>query len=428
MPINRAWYRQIDWLLVAVWGALVGVGLLAIYSTTRGPAAEFLLATVQQNFDRQVMWLGVSAVLMGGILLLPVRWIDRAAYPAYVLGIVLLVLTLLFGREINGARRWLYIGPVGLQISEIAKVTSLLAVAKFMASRQARTGRLRYAFLTLGILAVPAAIVIMQNDTGTSLPYLAIVPMVLFWSGAPLSLMALMVAPALAGYLAVLQHDDPAPYYALTFAAIFTLGMLIATRDKWYTAASAALTGVFGFFVWLGITSVLRPHQISRIIAFTNPQAYADTAGYHVIQSKAAIGQGGLTGRGFMQGTQTQMAFIPEQSTDFIYSVIGEEFGLIGALVVLALLATLLIRVAWLGQRSAHAFARMFAAGVCGIFLVHTIINVGMTIGVFPVIGLPLPFVSYGGSALLANTALVAIVLNLYARREEFAIYRGSGG
>lgn len=425
MFARRAWYRQLDWTLIALWASLVAVGLVAIYSTTRGPAAEFLLATVQQNFDRQLLWLAVSSVAMAVILLLPIRWLDRAAYPVYVIGVILLVLTLLFGREVNGARRWLYIGPIGLQISELAKVSTLLAVAKFMTSKPARTGKLRYAFLTLGIVALPASIVILQNDTGTSLPYFAIVPMVLFWAGAPLSLMALMVAPAVAGYLAVLQHDDPAPYYALTFAVLFTLTMLAATRNAWYTAAAAALTGVLGFAVWFGITSVLRPHQVSRIIAFTNPQAYADTAGYHVLQSKAAIGQGGLTGRGFMQGTQTQMAFIPEQSTDFIFTVIGEEFGFLGALVVLILLAALLIRVALLGQRAAHAFARMFAAGVCGIFLVHTVINIGMTIGLFPVIGLPLPFVSYGGSALLANTALVAIVLNFYARREEFSIYRG---
>jgi rod shape determining protein RodA len=422
--MKRAWYRNLDWPLIAVWAALVLTGLVGIYSATRGPAAEFLLATVQHNFSRQSMWLGISLGAFVGILLLPIRALERSAWVIYVIAIILLIVTLFFGREINGARRWLYIGSFGIQMSELGKVAALLAVARFMGSSPARSGKLRYALLAGGIMALPAAIVVMQNDTGTALPYLATVPLIMFWAGAPLKLMALMAAPVVAGYLAIVQHDGPAPYFVLIFAAIFTVGMLIATRDKWYTTAAFTFTAVFGSAAWIGITNVLRPHQVSRVIAFTNPEAYADTAGYHVIQSKLAIGQGGLFGKGFMQGTQTQMAFIPEQSTDFIFTVIGEEFGFIGALVVLAMFGFMLIRIAWVGQRAAHTFAKTFAAGVCGIFLTHVAINIGMTIGVVPIIGLPLPLVSYGGSALLANTMLVAIVVSLYARREEFTVYR----
>jgi len=341
-----------------------------------------------------------------------------------VIAIILLIATLFFGREINGARRWLYVGSFGIQMGELAKVAALLAVAKFMASAPARAGKLRYALLAGGIMAVPAAIVVMQNDTGTALPYIATVPLIMFWAGAPLKLMALMAAPAIAGYLAIVQHDGPAPYFVMIFAGLFTIGMLLATRDKWYTTAAFAFTGIFGTAAWVGITNVLRPHQVSRVIAFTNPEAFADTAGYHVIQSKLAIGQGGLFGKGFMQGTQTQMAFIPEQSTDFIFTVIGEEFGLIGALVVLAMFGLLLIRIAWVGQRVGHTFAKTFTAGICGIFLTHVVINVGMTMGLVPIIGLPLPLVSYGGSALMANTLLIAVTVALYARREEFSIYR----
>lgn len=422
--MKRSWYRNIDWPLVAAWASLVAIGLVGIYSATRGPAAEFLLATVQQNFSRQLTWFGISAAVFIGILFTPVRVLERSAYPVYVVALGLLIATLLFGRVVNGARAWLYIGPIGLQTGELAKVAALLAVAKFLSSQQARTGKLRYALAAAGILILPAVIIVLQNDTGTALPFLAAIPVVLFWAGAPLSLMALLAAPAVAGYLAVVEHDDPAPYLVFAFAGVFTLAMLIATRDKWMTAASLAFTGVFGTAVWVGITSVLRPHQISRIIAFTNPEAYSDTVGYHVIQSKAAIGQGGLLGKGYMQGTQTQLAFIPEQSTDFIFTVIGEEFGFIGAITVLLLFAFVLIRIPMLGQASAHSFARTFAAGVCGIFLTHVLINIGMTMGVVPVIGIPLPLVSYGGSALLANTALIALVVTMHARREEFAVYR----
>lgn len=422
--MKRAWYKNIDWPMIGIWAALVCVGLVGIYSSTQGPAAEFLFATVQQNFSRQLMWLGLSCVLFVFVLFTPVRWIDRSAYPLYVMAIVLLILTLFFGREINGARRWLFIGPFGIQVSEIAKVAAMLAVAKFTARNTAMLGQFRYVLFAGAILAFPAMIVVMQNDTGTSLPYLAALPLILFWSGVPLSYMALMVAPAIVGYLAILQHDEVFPYAAMAFAGLFTLGMLIATRHKWLTSAAFGLTGVLGMAVWLGITNVLRPHQVARIIAFTNPEGFSDTAGYHVIQSKLAIGQGGVTGLGFMQGTQTQMAFIPEQSTDFIFTVIGEEFGFIGAMVVLTLLGLLLIRTAWLGLKAVHPFARTFAAGMCGIFLTHITINVGMTLGSFPVIGLPLPLVSYGGSALLANTMLIAILVSLHARRDEWGVYR----
>lgn len=423
--MRRAWYLNIDWTTIAAWAALVVIGLIGIYSATSGPAAEFLLASVQQNFTRQLTWLAVAVIAFIVVMFIPVRMMERLAYPLYGVAIVLLILTLLFGREVNGAKAWLYIGPFGLQIGELAKVASLLAVAKFVSDMRGQFQRIRPMLLMSAFMIVPAVIIILQNDTGTALPYLAVLPVILFFAGAPLSMMALLVATPIAGYLAVVEYDDAAPYLVLIFAAIFTVVMLIATKDKWYTVAAFLATAVFGSAVWVGLTRILLPHQVSRIIAFTNPEAFADTSGYHVIQSKLAIGQGGMFGKGFLNGTQTQMAFIPEQSTDFIFTVIGEEFGFIGASLVLLLFGYLLIRIAVIGSQSGHTFPRAFAAGVCGIFLTHVLINIGMTTGVVPVIGIPLPLVSYGGSALLTNSTLIALVVAMHARREEFSIYRG---
>lgn len=423
--MRRAWYLNIDWTTIAAWAALVVIGLVGIYSATSGPAAEFLLATVQQNFGRQFSWLIVAVIAFGVVMFVPVRVMERLAYPLYGIAILLLILTLFFGREINGAKAWLYFGPFGLQVGEVAKVASLLAVARFVSDMRGQFHRLRPMLLMSVFMVVPAIIIILQNDTGTALPYLAALPFILFFAGAPLSLMALLLATPIAGYLAVVEYDDPAPYYVLIFAGVFVPAMFIATKDKLYTLAAFLATTVFGTAVWVGLTRVLLPHQVSRIIAFTNPEAFADTSGYHVIQSKLAIGQGGLIGKGFLEGTQTQMAFIPEQSTDFIFTVIGEEFGFIGAALVLLLFGYLLIRMAVIGSQSGHTFPKVFAAGVCGIFLTHILINVGMTTGVVPVIGIPLPLVSYGGSALLTNSTLVALVVAMYARREEFSIYRG---
>ena len=417
--MNRAWYKNIDPVLLFVWAGLVCVGLTAIYSATHGPAAEFLLDTVQKNFQRQAMWFGISGTVMAIILLIPATTIHRLSFVGYAITTGLLVAALVFGREVNGAKSWVYIGPFGLQVSELAKVGTLLAVTRFLSTKEARRGEWKYLLGAAALLLFPAALIVLQNDTGTALVFMALVPVLLFWSGAvSLLVMAMIVAPAVAGYLVIVN-----PLWAFVFSAIFTVGMLVFSRNWLIASASAVVSGGVALAVYIGLTKVLKPHQVDRIVAFADPEQFASTTGFHVIQAKAAIGSGGVIGKGFMEGTQTQLAFIPEQSTDFVFTIIGEEWGFFGALLVLVLFATLLIRLATLGQRAAHAMPRLFAAGVAGIFLVHVIINIGMTIGAMPVIGIPLPFISYGGSALLANTTMIAITLNLYARRDEFSVY-----
>ena len=417
----RAWYRNLDWTIILLWAALVVVGLVAIYSATHGPAREFLLLSVQQNFDRQLQWFAISAVLLLGILLTPARVIFRSAPFVYAVTTGLLVAALVFGREVNGAKSWLYIGPFGLQVSELAKVGTVLLVARFLSLNQAREGKVLYLLAAGALLLFPAGLIVLQNDTGTALVFIALVPVFLFWSGAiPLTWLALLMAPAVAGYLAIVNLT-----YAVAFALLFTLAMLIFAHSKVLTVLGGFVSFGTAIAAWLGLTKVLQPHQVARIVAFADPEAFRETAGFHVIQSKAAIGSGGFFGKGFLQGTQTQLAYIPENSTDFIFDVIGEEFGFIGAVVLLVLFGLLIIRLAGLGAASGFAFPRLFVAGVTGVFLVHIIINVGMTVGLVPVIGIPLPLISYGGSALLANTAMIAIALNLHARRDEFAIYTG---
>ena len=416
----RVWYRNLDLTLIAAWLALVVVGLIAIYSTTHGPKAEFLLDSVRRNFDRQLLWVGISAVGATIALLLPVRFYQNVAFPAYVACLLLLAVALLFGREINGARSWLHIGGVGLQVSELAKVGTVLAVAQLLSSRRAQKSPIRYGFLTVVMIMVPASIIIAQNDTGTALVFIALIPIMLFWSGFPFSTVALIVSPAVAGYLALVYQ--PA---AFIFAGVVTIGLLFQTRERYIAALAFTVTAGVASITSFLLPRLLSPHQIGRIRSFTNPEAeeYRYTVGFHLVQSKAAIGSGGLTGKGFMQGTQTQGDYIPEQSTDFVFSVIGEEFGFIGSMIVLAVFAYLLIRLIAAGVQMKHPFGVMAATGTAGIFLVHLFVNVGMATGILPVIGIPLPFVSYGGSALLANTAMLAIVLTLYMRRDDLSIY-----
>ena len=412
----RPWYKNLDWVSILFWMGLVSIGLTAIYSATHGPAREFLLESVQRNFNRQAMWFGLSAVAMGLVLLTPGRVIRRMWPLVYAVCIGLLVAAIVFGREVNGAKAWVW----GLQPGEIGKVGTVLAATVLLSTKEARRGSLPHLVAVAVLILIPVGLLLAANDTGTALVYLSLVPVMLFWSGTvPLPWMALMGAAAVAVYLVIVN-----PAYAAVFVLAATAGMLVWTRSRWMAALMALGVGGVATAAWVGLFKVLQPHQIARLVAFDNPEAYRLTAGFHVIQSKAAIGSGGLFGKGFTQGTQTQLAFIPEQSTDFVFTIIGEEFGFIGTMTVLVLFGVLLIRLAGLGAQAGFALPRLFVAGVTGIFLVHILINVGMTIGLMPVIGIPLPFVSYGGSALLANTTMLAIALNLHARRDEFAVYR----
>ena len=415
----RPWYKNLDWVSLLLWATLVGIGLTAIYSATHGPAREFLLESVQQNFNRQLQWFGISAAVMGVILLFPARVLVKLAPVAYVFCLGLLGAALVFGREVNGAKSWLYIGPVGLQVAEIAKVGTVLAVTALLARKEARRGSIPYLIGSIVLILIPTVLVIMQNDTGTGLVFLSLIPVMMFWSGAvPLPWMALAGAAAASVYLVIVN-----PAYAAIFVVAAAVGMVMWTRSKGMGALMLVGVGLIATASWFGLFKVLEPHQIDRLVAFDDPEAYRYGAGFHVIQAKAAIGSGGFFGKGFTNGTQTQLAYIPENSTDFIFCVIGEEFGFLGTMGVLLVFAFLLIRLGSLGVQAGFALPRLFIAGATGIFLVHILINIGMTVGLMPVIGIPLPFISYGGSALLANTALLAIALNLHAKRDAFAVY-----
>ncbi len=414
------WYRNFDVVTLLLWVVLTVIGLMAIYSATHGHAQDFLLETVGRNFYRQLLWAGICSVGFLLVLLLPIRVYQRLAWPGYFVSIGLLVAALLIGQEIGGARSWIRLGSLNLQSSELAKVGTLLAVANLFAAHTTGTDRIRYAPVATGMILIPAFLIVLQNDLGTALVYLAIIPILLFWSGLPPRIVLLIISPAITGYLTIVSWP-----LGVIFAVLLTGGMFWHTRNVKIVAIAAVLTvGTLGTALF-ALNTVLESHQVARVISFTNPEAeeFRSGVGFHLVQSKAAIGSGGLTGKGFMEGTQTQGRYVPEQSTDFIFSVIGEEFGFIGAMVVLVLYAVFLIRLVRLAGRVKHPFGSLMAAGVAGILLIHVFINIGMVVGLLPVIGIPLPFLSYGGSALLANTTMLAIVLGLDMRRNDFSIY-----
>ena len=282
-----------------MWLALCAIGLIAIYSTTHGSAQEFLLNSVQRNYERQFLWLGICSVGLIITLLVPVRTLIQFTPIIYCASIGLIILALLTGREVGGARSWIYFGPFGFQSSELAKVGTLLIVA--LALVPINNGHKRTvipAIAAIGLLLLPAALIIMQNDTGTALIFISLIPVVLFWGGFSLTVVILMVIPAVTGYLTLLHWPT-----AVGFVVIMTLAHLFFTRNIPLTITAGSIAGGKIGFTIFALHKILRPHHVARILSFANPEAeeFRSGVGFHLLQSKAAIGSGGLLGQGFMQ-------------------------------------------------------------------------------------------------------------------------------
>lgn len=409
--------QSFNWLLTGLWVSLMAIGLVAIYSATQG---EFLPAYIQINFLKQLVAVGLSVAVLAGMQFLDPRIFKEGSYLFYGIGIILMILTLIIGREVNGARSWIVLGPVNFQTSEFMKVATILATANYLTSqRNISAENLKHALITICLLLVPTILVLLQNDTGTALVFLSLIPVMLFWSGLPYGISLFIISPAVIAYLCIISW-----YWGLAAAVIFTLLIFFIQRRTWLTFTSFVCGILIVIGVQVALYQVLQPHQRGRIEAFTNPNFDPRGAGWNVIQAKTAIGSGGLTGKGFMEGTQTQLRFLPEQWTDFIYCVIAEEFGFLGASLTLLLFMGLLMRLLGSAQNHKHPFAQIVIIGVAWIYFIHLFINVGSATGLLPVIGLPLPFISYGGSALLTNTIMLALCLNLAYNKRKLSIYR----
>jgi rod shape determining protein RodA len=412
--------RDFNWSIVLIWLSLTIFGLIGIYSATQGPVSEFLPAYIQNNFFKQLAFVVVSVLVMIGTQFVSPRAFMQLSYLVYILGILLMILTLLFGTEVNGAKSWFRIGPFGFQSSEFMKIATILAVANYLTSRRNISAEnIRYALISVVFILIPTALVIAQNDFGTAIIFIALIPVMLFWSGLPYGVSIYIISPAVILYLTVVNWQ-----LGLLSALILTIAIFLIQKRTWLTVASF-FTGILTVIgVRLALTEVLQPHQVARIVAFTNPSYDPTGAGWNVIQAKTAIGSGGLSGKGFLEGTQIQLKFLPESYTDFIFCVIGEEFGFIGAGLVVLLFLILFMRLLGIAGNHKHPFAQLVTVSVTAVYFIHFFINVGSATALLPVIGIPLPFISYGGSAFLTNTLMLAILLNMDFHKREFSIYR----
>ncbi len=395
------------WLLVSTAGLII-LGLLAIYSATNG-AGETVL------FYRQLAWGCIGAFVMLFVYFNDYRFIRDNSYIFYIVGVVLLVAVLVFGKKIAGQTSWVRIGFFSFQPSEIAKMTTILALARFLSEDETDIRSMPHLFIALAIPLFPALLIMLQPDMGTTLTCLSFIAPMIIMAGFDFYLLLLLVIPVvlmLSGFFNI--------YFIFGLALLMFFGLVFLKKKFYMHQLAVTSAGLLAsLFTHRFAGEILKPHQMKRIQTFLDPMSDPQGAGYNALQAKIAISSGGFFGKGFLEGTQTQLRFIPAQWTDFIFCVIAEELGFIGSVLLLGFFLVLILRFIRIVFSIKNRFVELTFAGYASLLTVHVVINVGMTLGLIPVIGVPLPFVSYGGSSLLGNMIMVALGLNFVRNRRS---------
>jgi len=467
---NNIWLN-LDWITVIIYLILVLLGWANIYAAVYSEEHQSIF-DMGQKYGKQLIWIFAGIFLAIMVLTVDSKFYAAFAYHIYGVTILLLIAVLFLGKEVNGARAWFEIGGVALQPAELGKFATSLAVAKCLSQFEFKIQKMRSYMILGALIGMPAILIILQNDTGSALVFAVFVlvffreglnGMVLFWgfAAATLFILALLLVEyqlilfllvvsvatygflrqsiketllgflGVAGILGLIWSVDAmaglgGTPFQLTLIATIIIAVLFIVygifnhiREAWR---------IFLFFIFaIGMSvsvsyfykNVLAPHQRDRIDQMLGTKVDKLGKGYNLNQSKIAIGSGGLLGKGYLQGTQTKYNFVPEQSTDFIFCTVGEEWGFAGSTFVVGMFLLLLIRIISLAERQRSQFSRVYGYGVACILFFHIAINISMTIGIAPVIGIPLPFFSYGGSSLWAFTVLLFIFLRLDATRSE---------
>jgi len=415
--------KNLDWVTLAIYAALVLFGWLNIYAAVYDPETKQSIFDMGLNSGRQLVWMAGALLIIIVVMVIDFNFYETFAWFIYGFFMALLVGVLLFGTEVAGSKSWFDLGGgIRLQPAEFAKFATALAVAKYFAQTGARADRFTQLVPVVAIFILPAALIILQGDTGSAIVYTAFV-IVLYREGLPSYWVLLGIALVAIFTLTLFLRETHLEYL---IGGIVGLGLLLAAL-VFRRRRSAAFVTIFGTFMAVGlvfsvdyiISDIMRDHQRKRLEVLVDPQRDPQGAGWNIIQSKIAIGSGGLSGKGFLKGTQTKFDFVPEQSTDFIFCTVGEEHGWFGSLLVIGLFSALFFRLIFISERQKSRFNRVYGYSVTAILFWHFMINIGMTIGLLPVIGIPLPFFSYGGSSLWAFTVLLVILVKLDAHRMQ---------
>ena len=405
---NKKRFSEGDYGLCIVVFLLVLIGLTAIYSASYHVESVAL----KNNFIKQIIWFIISFFALIITVIIPLKFFKAISYWFYVLSLLLLLSTL-FMNQVADVNRWITIGFIKLQPSEFVKIALLLALANFLSKERRDLTKLKDVGLSFGFLLLPFLIVIKQPDLGTALVFLSLILPLLYWAGMPSYLLFTIIIP----FISLLTAFN---YYSFLVSMIIIAAILFFFRR-------GLIFFLFNFILNIGVGLItpllwnkLHDYQQHRILTFLGLELDPHGASYQVIQSIVAIGSGGLWGKGLLNGTQTQLRFLPAQHTDFIFSVIGEEAGFLGISFVLILFYIILMRGIYIASVTRNKFASLMAIGIITIIGFHVIVTVSMTAGIMPVTGIPLPFVSYGGSSLVANMVLIGLLINTSIRRYKY--------
>ena len=417
MRNNKTFFANIDWTLVTIYFCMLLFGWLNIYAANYGEGA-YNLISMQDEPGKQLFWIATSCLWIFFILLLDGKFYTTFSYLIYAFMVLLLIGVLIIGKEIGGAKSWYDLRSFSMQPAEFAKVGVLLALSKYLSQLNLNLNKLETQLRALAILTLPILLIMLQPDAGSAIVFASLF-LVLFREGIP-AVYLTIIGLAITLFIITLKFEILTATIITTVVSILFGYLLKKGRNSIKPAIFSLIIGL-GFIQSVGYlyNDILRPHQRSRIDLILGKIDDIHGAGYNLHQSKIAIGSGGFTGKGFLDGTQTKFNFVPEQSTDFIFCTIGEEWGFIGSFITIGLFVGLLFRLIILAERQRSTFSRVYGYGVATILFCHFFINIAMTIGIMPVIGIPLPFFSYGGSSLWGFSILLFIFIKLDAYRMD---------
>jgi len=408
--------NRVDWIAVSIYFALVIIGWFNIYAVTYDSQVEKSIFDLTTSSGKQLVWIGTAIGLITLIMVADYRFFENLSLVIYLIFLLILIVTPVFGKEVNGQILSIGVGEFRIQPGEFAKFATALALAKVMERPTFDLAKRNYQAIAFGVLLIPVVLILLQPDTGTALVYFSLLIM-FYREGLPQWYYGLGIGSVSITLLALGVDNN------IYLAAIIILAMIVLIylgKKSWQRILAFSLIGL-GLIAYIYsidfVVSKLPAHQQNRIMVLFNPDIDPLGVGWNVTQSKIAIGSGGFFGKGYLEGTQTKFDFVPEQDTDFIFCTLGEEFGWFGSFVVISLFSGLLYRLVIMAERQKTRFSRIYGYGVISILLFHFVVNISMTVGLFPVVGIPLPFFSYGGSSLWSFTVLLFIFIKLDSSR-----------
>ena len=430
-------FAKFDYVLILVVLVLVSLGVMFIYSSSINSEG----ISVTNEYIKQIIWASIGLVIMVFVTLYDYRRTESLAIYLYIFLILLLIYTRLFGRYVNGAKSWIGIGEFGIQPSEFGKIFFILFLARYL-NQSVNMNPLKRFAGAIGVLLLPMGLILLQPDLGTSSVYVPIFLVMCFIAGIPLvyilyilsfGLLTIFFAilPVWNNEIATNPHAVISILTTMRLRALLIIAVLLITLlgyvirrylhgpkyIYWITYIASILTLALIFSFLLG--KFLKDYQIKRLIIFMNPNKDPLGAGWNIIQSKVAIGAGGLIGQGYLMGTQSHYRFLPQQSTDFIFSILSEEFGFLGGILVFSLYFVILLKILYIIRKCVNRYGSYICAGIFGMFAFHFFINVGMVMGIMPITGIPLLFLSYGGSSLLTAMTCIGLIMNVNYRKAE---------